>query len=52
MDIKHDQSLSEMTTFRMGGKIANCYYPESKEELWDLVDRIETPYIVGGGQTL
>lgn len=54
MIIKENESLAEYTTFRMGGLAKTMYFPESVEELRDLLEQKEgiKHYIIGGGSNL
>lgn len=54
MLIKENESLSKYTTFRMGGYAEKIYFPETVEELCNLVRDNENirEYIIGGGSNL
>lgn len=54
MIVKENEPLSEYTTFRMGGNAKKLYFPETVQELCDLVksDKNILNYVIGGGSNL
>lgn len=54
--VRCNESLSEYTSFRIGGKAANMLFPESEEELARIMavckENEIQPYILGGGSNL
>lgn len=54
MEVKHNISLKNKTTIKIGGIAHNFYIPSSAEELLELVKKINTDkfYIISGGSNL
>lgn len=54
MQILHNEYLKKYTTIKIGGYAENFYYPESPEELMELLNKIsnEKYYIISGGSNI
>ena len=52
MIIKENESLSNHTTFKIGGKAKQFFIPESKDELVNLLNNLDEYRILGGGSNL
>ena len=52
MKILEDESISKYTTFRMGGIAHKMIFPQSEEELIEIVKNYSPSYIIGGGSNL
>ncbi|MFI3326461.1 MAG: FAD-binding protein [Clostridia bacterium] len=52
MKIKYNIDLKNFTTIKIGGKCKTMYFPETRSELIELVNKYNIPYILGGGSNL
>ena len=52
MKILQDEDLSKYTSVRIGGTAKTMYFPESRDELIDLIKHHDTPVFISGGSNL
>ena len=52
MEIYHDKSFKDLTTFKIGGPIENLYYPSTTEELASLLSTEHRFHVIGAGSKI
>lgn len=54
MKIHNNESLKKYTTMKIGGIAKNLYFPESRDELIEILEKLHDKkrYIIGGGSNL
>ena len=48
MQIKEDFEIKNLTTYKIGGKVKKVYFPETQEELSELLCELDEYIILGG----